>query len=118
MYISYVHREKFMYATETDSSKIPCQLSNRRRKNIFSTLWSVENVSQNRAERSNYHARGATILLILPARRKKTKKDRRKRQTERIANTERTATRTIAIGRSLFSALLRRKRVAEPRTKT
>jgi len=66
---------------------------------------------ENRAERSNYRAaaRSVTTLLILPAREKKIEKERK---TERITNTERMATRTIAIGRSLFSALLRRKRVA------
>lgn len=109
-YDTYFMRHKgeiTVHAIEIAGHKIPSKLE-RRRENIFFRRARASTYAPRGKSRGKKRlscpavARGVTTLLTLSARRIR-------------ANAERTATRTIAIGRSLFSALLRRERVADLR---
>jgi len=88
------------------------------REYFFNAL-ERERIAKNCAERSNYRvARDVTILLIFPAKKREKRKKKREKEKDCIMKESNETVTTITIGHSLFSALLRRKRVAQLRVKT
>lgn len=94
-----------VHATEIANNKISSQLANTRRENIFFQHFRA------RPRVSGEKSRGEKSRLYRACARGRFTDSFCERGREQIVNAE----RTIAIGRSLFSALLRRKRFVDLR---